>query len=66
MSVGEMEGRSFELSEDESVDGGEENEDGHGDQLSALRREPSVTFPRDFSSKEDLEIRNKQCLFLIQ
>ena len=37
-----MEGRSFELSEDESsVDGGEENEDGHGDQLSALRREPS-------------------------
>jgi hypothetical protein len=52
-----MEGRSFELSEDESsVDGGEENEDGHGDQLSALRREPSVTFPRGFSSKEDLEI----------
>jgi hypothetical protein len=42
-----MEGRSFELSEDESVD---------GDQLSALRREPSVTFPRGFSSKEDLEI----------
>ena len=36
--------------------GGEENEDGHGDQLSALRREPSVTFPRGFSSKEDLEI----------
>ena len=27
-----------------------------GDQLSALRREPSVTFPRGFSSKEDLEI----------
>ena len=45
------EGRSFELS-DESA--GEE--DGHGDQLSALRREPSVTFPRGFSSKEDLEI----------
>jgi len=48
-----MEGRSFELSEDESSDG-EENEDGHGDQLSALKREPSVTFPRGFSSKEDL------------
>ena len=45
------EGRSFELS-DESA--GEE--DGNGDQLSALRRESSVTFPRGFSSKEDLEI----------
>jgi hypothetical protein len=31
-----MEGRSFELSEDESSVDGEENEDGHGDQLSAL------------------------------
>ena len=50
LKMGE-EGRSFELS-DESA--GEE--DGHGDQLSALRREPSVTFPRGFSSKEDLEI----------
>ena len=51
-----MEGRSFELSEDESVGNDEENEDGHSDQLSALRREPSVTFPRGFSSKEDLEL----------
>ena len=37
----------------ELTDSDEENES-HSDELSALRREPSVTFPRGFNSKENL------------